>query len=40
VYANGAATSMEYLKGLAAKYGVSTKGLRSKADIAKAIFSS
>ena len=40
VYANGSATSMEYLKGLAAKYGVSTKGLRSKADIAKAIFSS
>lgn len=40
VYANGAATSMEYLKGLAAKYGVSTRGLRSKADIAKAIFSS
>jgi hypothetical protein len=40
VYANGAAVSLDYLKAMAARYGVSTKGLRSKADIAKAIFSS
>ena len=40
VYANGAAVSLDYLKTMAARYGVSIKGLRSKADIAKAIFSS
>jgi hypothetical protein len=40
VYANGAAVSLDYLKAMAARYGVPIKGLRSKADIAKAIFSS
>ena len=38
VYANGAAVSMDFIKALAARKGVNTKGLRSKEAIAKAIF--
>jgi len=38
VYADGSSVSMNFLKGLAARKGVNTKGLRSKDAIAKAIF--
>ena len=38
VYANGAAVSMDFIKALAARKGVNTKGLRSKEAIARAIF--
>ena len=38
VYANGSTISLEYLKSLATMMGVNIKGLRSKADIAKKIF--
>ena len=38
VYANGSAVSMDFIKALAARKGVNTKGLRSKEAIAKAIF--
>jgi predicted Ser/Thr protein kinase len=38
VYADGSTVSMNFLKGLAARKGVNTKGLRSKDAIAKAIF--
>jgi hypothetical protein len=38
VYADGATVSMNYLKNLAARKGVNTKGLRSKESIARAIF--
>jgi hypothetical protein len=40
VYANGSAVSMDYIKGIAARYGINIKGMRSKAEIARAIFSS
>ena len=39
VYANGASVSLEYLKKLASLLQVNIKGLRSKANIAKMIFS-
>ena len=39
VYANGASVSLEYLKNLARTVKVDIKGLRSKADIARKIFS-
>ena len=39
VYANGQSTSLEYLKSLAARLEINIKGLRSKANIAKRIFS-
>lgn len=38
VYADGATIAMNFLKGLASRKGVNVRGLRSKADIAKAIF--
>lgn len=38
VYANGSTISLEYLKGLAVTMGVNIKGLRSKANIARKIF--
>jgi serine/threonine protein kinase len=38
VYADGATVSMNYLKNLASRKGVNTKGLRSKEAIARAIF--
>ena len=38
VYANGAAVSMDFIKALASRKGVNTKGLRSKEAIARAIF--
>jgi serine/threonine protein kinase len=38
VYANGAAVSMNFIKALASRKGVNTKGLRSKEAIARAIF--
>jgi len=38
VYADGSTVSMNYLKNLAARKGVNTKGLRSKEAIARAIF--
>jgi hypothetical protein len=38
VYANGAAVSMDFIKALASRKGVSTTGLRSKEAIARAIF--
>jgi hypothetical protein len=39
VYANGASVSLDYLKKLASLLQVDIKGLRSKANIAKMIFS-
>lgn len=39
VYANGASVSLDHLKKLAATFKVNIKGLRSKANIAKMIFS-
>lgn len=39
VYANGSTISLEYLKSIAATMGVNIKGVRSKANIAKRIFS-
>lgn len=38
VYADGSTVTMNFLKGLASRKGVNVRGLRSKADIAKAIF--
>jgi len=38
VYANGSAVSMDFIKALASRKGVNTKGLRSKEAIARAIF--
>jgi len=38
VYVNGPSVSLDYLKFIAAHYGVNIKGLRSKADIANKIF--
>ncbi len=38
VYANGAAISMNFLRGLAARKGLNVRGLRSKEAVAKAIF--
>lgn len=38
VYADGSTITMNFLKGLASRRGVNVRGLRSKADIAKAIF--
>lgn len=38
VYADGATVTMEYLKGIALKFRIDIKGLRSKADIAKKIY--
>ena len=38
VYANGAAVTMDFIKALASRKGVNTKGLRSKEAIARAIF--
>jgi hypothetical protein len=38
VYADGSTVSMNYLKNLASRKGVNTKGLRSKEAIARAIF--
>ena len=38
VYVNGPSVSLEYLKFIAAHYGVNIKGLRSKTDIANKIF--
>jgi hypothetical protein len=38
VYANGPTISLEYLKSLAAQRGINIKGLRSKANIARKIF--
>jgi len=39
VYANGSSVSLEYLKSLASRLQIPIKGLRSKANIAKRIFS-
>ena len=38
VYANGSAVSMDFIKALASRKGINTKGLRSKEAIARAIF--
>jgi len=38
VYVNGGSISLDYLKAIAARYGVNIKGLRSKTNIANKIF--